>query len=108
MTRLPKQEKIIREVIRRFRGSKEVRFRDRGLSRQPDGPTWMDFSPSKMARLMLAEWALLGIARPTVAALERVVGKSQHAIFPQRHATAVLESLLFLGACEAISYGCLV
>ena len=55
----------------------------------------MGLAPCKMARVMLSEWALLGMARPTVAALERVVGKSQHALLPQRHGMAVLESLFF-------------
>ena len=62
------------------------------------GNTWMSLVPCKMARLMSGEWALLGMARPTVAALERVVGKSEHIILPQRHTMCILEIIFSQGA----------
>ena len=75
-------------------GSQDVRaILGRMLFSGSDGakPTGT-LSGGEAARLMMCNWACLGMAEPAVATLERVVGKDQHAFLPFRHAFATLEA----------------
>ena len=55
--------------------------------------TWLGLAPSKLARVLMSWWALLGMAGPSLSAFDRLVGKSQHCLLPLRHGSAVLQSL---------------